>query len=118
MMCWYCHWGWSNPVADIYEKYLPLAGEPAMHYGPAHIVWDDENFKRSLVQACLDDWDEWVQKYRDDENGYSLPELAYVKASLVDLLALDDAVLSPAPDDGWDNPAAHPPTVPCRHTSR
>lgn len=30
MICWYCHWGWSVPVVDIYERYIQQAGESAM----------------------------------------------------------------------------------------
>ena len=49
-LCYYCHWGWPKPIADIYDKYLEIAGSSAMHFGPAHVVWEDENFERPLIQ--------------------------------------------------------------------
>ncbi len=89
MICWYCHYGWPSQVVDIYERYAPLAGESAMHYGAAHIVWDDENFARHHVQWCLDHFDEYK---RDDATD---AENAAVRDSLEALLALPDDVLDP-----------------------
>jgi len=102
-VCWYCYWGWSQAVADIYHRYLPIAGEAAMEYGPAHIVWADENFSRRSVQWCLDNFDD----YRD---AGSEEELAAVRQSLVDMLALPDEVRDPQPKeyDGQD-PDRYPP---------
>lgn len=105
-ICWYCHWGWSKAVADIYNKYRPIAGEDAMHYGAAHVVWDDENFEREHVQWCLDNFEEYK---RDDATP---AENEAVKQSLIDLLALPDDVLNPEPADYDDeHPEAFPPSV-------
>lgn len=88
----------------IYRKYLALAGESAMHYGPAHIVWDDENFEREHVQWCLDHCDE----YR--ASGSTDAEHEAVRESLNALLALPDSVLSPEPVDyDGQNPEQYPP---------
>lgn len=104
-ICWYCHWGWSKPVAEIYKRALAEAGEEAMHYGPAHIVWDDENFERDHVQWCLDHFDE----HRFD---HSPDDLVAVRRSLQELLALPDEVLSPEPAE-YDNehPEQYPPKI-------
>ena len=105
-ICWYCTWGWSKPVVEIYQRFAPVAGWAAMHYGAAHIVWDDENFEREHVQSCLDDFD----KYKRD---YCTPaENDAVRESLIALLALPDDVLAPCPDDyDNENPSAYPPRV-------
>lgn len=113
-ICWYCSWGWSAQVADIHDRALKLAGESALHYGPAHIVWDDENFEREDVQWCLDHFDE----HRGD---HSEDELAAVKTSLEELLALPDEILAPMPEDYDDeHPDRYPPNpaITMRHPYR
>ena len=112
MMCWYCHWGWPLPIADIYDRYRPIAGESAMHYGPAHVVWDDENFGREHIEWCLEHFADYsTDNHRPDE-------LAAVKASLMDMLALPDDILEPTEanrceaEDG--NPKDYPPSFPVR----
>lgn len=104
-ICWYCHWGWSKPVKEIHDRYQAIAGEEAMHYGPAHIVWDDENFDREHVQWCLDHFDEHRSDHGDTE-------MQAVRESLVALLALPDHILNPEPADYDDeHPELFPPTV-------
>lgn len=90
-VCWFCHHGWPEQIADIYETAVLVAGYSAMHFGPAHIVWEDENFARHHVQWCLDNF----SKYAGD---FSARELAAVAKSLSDLLRLQDSVLEPRPD--------------------
>ena len=85
--CWHCHFGWPKPVADIYDRYGAIAGDSAMHYGAAHIVWDDENFNRESVQWCLDHFEEYK---RDDCTD---SENEAVRDSLKALLELPDDVL-------------------------
>jgi hypothetical protein len=118
-VCWYCHWGWSKEVAAIYDRAVadierlneeddpwpPYEAESALHYGPAHIVWADENFYRDSVQWCLDHFDEYRRDMPD-------PVAAIVRRSLVELLALPDAVLDPEPADYDDeHPENYPPAV-------
>ena len=77
-----------------------------MHYGPAHSVWEDENFERESVEWCLDHFEEDM---RED----AIPEeYAAVRQSLVALLFLPDNVLTPCPED-YDNerPEQYPPQV-------
>lgn len=52
-ICWYCHWGWAKPVADIYEKAVDLldGDSSPLEFGPAHVVWSDENFE--MAEECL-----------------------------------------------------------------
>ena len=102
-ICWYCHWGWSKPVADIYLKALgKLDGyESPLHSGPAHVVWDDENF--GCAQACLDGFD----KYTD---GYTKEEMDIVKESLIELAQLPESAYEVIPDDYDDeHPELYPP---------
>ena len=104
-MCWYCYWGCSLEVQAIYDKHVAVAGESAMDYGPAHIVWGDENYQRESVQWCLDRFDEY-------QHGHGDAELAAVRASLVDLLALPDHILDPEREDyDGEHPENYPPTV-------
>ena len=106
-LCWYCYWGWSKPVAAIYARYAELAGESCMQYGPAHIVWADENFDRENVQWCLDHFDEYLDpECTDDQN-------SAVRQSLIELLALPDDVLSPQPANYiGQHPERFPPKAP------
>jgi hypothetical protein len=90
---------------DIYDKYLAVAGEDAMHYGAAHIVWDDENFDRGCVQACLDDFERWKRDDCTDEQNEA------VRQSLLDMLALPDDQREVEPDDyDGEHPDNFPPT--------
>jgi len=104
-ICWYCYWGWPKPVADIYLKALEkLNGyESPLHFGPAHVVWDDENF--DSAQSCLNDFD----KYTD---GYTKEEMDIVRESLVELAALPESDYEIIPDDyDGEHPELFPPTV-------
>lgn len=101
-LCYYCHWGWPKPIADIYDKYLEIAGQSAMHFGPAHVVWEDENFERHLIEWCLVEADTYRAYDCTDE------EHEAVKQSLRELLTLPDAIFV-VPEGGWDDPDKHPP---------
>ena len=80
-MCWYCHWGWPKPVADIYLEAVDrlYGNEWPLHWSASHIVWEDCNF--NSAQWCLDHFDE----YRGD---YSDSELRVVRWSLMKLARL------------------------------
>ena len=85
-MCWFCHWGWPEPIANIYLKAVADLREidgnlSPLHFGPAHIVWEDCNF--DCAQWCIDNFDE----YRGD---YTDAELAIVMRSLHELLEVED----------------------------
>ena len=103
-MCWYCHWGVAEPVAEIYKEALARLGgdESLLLYGPAHIVWSDFNFEREHVQWCLDHF------YAEDY----LSDMEPVYWSLKELLKLPHEVLSPEPDnDGDIDYALLPPKI-------
>jgi hypothetical protein len=109
--CWYCYWGWAEPVARIFREAVESLGgdENPLLYGPGHIVWEDENFNRSSVEFCLRQCDEKPAASWD----MSADALAAVRASLEALLALPDAAREVQPE-GYDgeNPQDYPPAVP------
>ncbi len=105
-ICWYCYWGWAKPVADIYDEALRrLDGYMSpLHFGPSHIVWEDENF--DCAELCLKDFNEY------DNNNYSPEELAIVRWSLEELAKLPEDIRCIEPDDYDDeNPQLFPPKV-------
>lgn len=101
-ICWYCYWGWAKPVAEIYLKALEkLQGDSSpLHYGPAHIVWEDEN------------WDsaEWCLEHIDTNN--TVEDLEVIRWSLEELvkIPLADREIEPENYDGV-NPEKFPPTA-------
>ena len=102
-ICWYCHWGWYKPVAEIYNKaVVKLNGhaEP-LHYGPSHVVWDDENF--DSAEFCLENFDRYI-------GDYSNADLKIVRESLEELAKIPLDVRCPEPDnyDG-EHPELYPP---------
>lgn len=110
-MCWYCHWGWSRPVADIYRKYVAIVGESAMQYGPAHIVWADENFEDYNIQWCLDAARRG-KYWHEGESEETSEQKAAVIASLEELLEIPECVRCPEPEDYDDeHPEDYPPPV-------
>ena len=101
-ICWWCYWGWPKPIADIYHAALAKLGgdEAALQYGPAHIVWSDENF--DLAQSCLDNFAEY-------ESYHTKEELAVVRESLEQLLAVADEYKDEPEEYGGENPQDCPP---------
>lgn len=102
-ICWPCYWGWPKVVADIYLRALDKLGgdESPLHFGPAHVVWEDENFQ--CAQKCLDDFD----KYTD---GYTPEEMRIVKDSLIELSKLSESEYDVVPEDYDDeHPELYPP---------
>lgn len=102
-ICWYCHWGWPKPVAEIYQRALrDLDGDDSpLQFGPAHIVWSDENF--DSAEWCLENF----EQYKGD---YSEESLLVVRRSLEELAALPLEVRCAEPDDYDDeHPQMYPP---------
>ena len=79
--CYWCHWGWPKPIREIYEDCLAKLGgnRNPLHFGPAHLVWEDENW--DLAQWCLDHFDEFKFDLTECE-------LVIVRESLVRLIAV------------------------------
>lgn len=107
-ICWYCHWGWPLEVANIARAArADLGGDShLLEYGPAHVVWCDENFGDANIEACIRECDQDRGRY----GHISDAEMAVVRRSLVDLLAVPAHVREcvPADYDG-ECPADYPP---------
>lgn len=104
-ICWYCHWGWAKPVAEIYiEAIKRLEGyDRPLLYGPSHIVWEDENWDDDSLQYCLDN----IEKEKDN---FFQEELDVVRWSLEELLKIPQEQREVCPDDYDDcHPANYPP---------
>lgn len=103
-VCWYCHWGWSKPVADIYHKAVHELGyADPMEFGIGHVVWSDENFSNETLA--------WVLK-QNDSGRYPDRENAIVRRSLEDLLKIPESVrdCEPSEYDGR-HPENFPPPI-------
>lgn len=102
--CYWCHWGWPNPIYTIYRDALSkLNGDDSpLLFGPAHIVWEDENW--NSAQWCIDHFDE----YRRDMTDH---EADVVRESLVKLLSVPDEYKKEPEGFDQDNsdPADFPP---------
>ena len=106
-ICWYCHWGWAKPVAEIYLKALEdLDGDDSpLTYGPGHIVFADENF--DSAEYCLSKFDEY-----ENFGEFSSKDLEIVRSALQAVAALPLDVRCIEPDDYDDeHPELYPPTV-------
>ena len=93
-LCWYCHWGWAKPVAEIYlEARNRLSGDDApLRYSASHIVWSDENFDDESVNWCL-------QNFNKHTSNFDSMDLAIVRRSLEDLLKIPEKIRCPCPED-------------------
>lgn len=114
-ICWDCYWGWPKPVADIYKKALDELDDwdSPLHFGPAHVVWEDENFHSA--ESCLEKFEEYSAEWIDahieegdkDEGDCAM---AIVKESLKSLAALPLNVRCVEPEDYDDeHPELYPP---------
>ena len=122
-ICWYCQWGWPKAIAEIYLRARrdiddalaageenwqgePDCGETAMDFGPAHVVWSDENF--DSTDWCLEHCD--APQFKD----WNKEALKIVRRSLRELASLPLAIRLPpegfSEDD--DRPELYPPEMP------
>ena len=101
-VCWWCHWGWPKPIRDIYiEAVRKLEdNESPLLFGPAHIVWEDENW--DAAQWCLDHFDEFRGDHSDED-------LEVVRWSLEELLKVDKEFMTVPEDYDGENPQNYPP---------
>jgi len=101
-ICWYCYWGWPKAIKDIYDKAIEkLDGdENPLHFGPSHIVWEDENF--DSAQWCLDNFDKHSDNLSDEDK-------AVVRWSLEQLLLPDNVINSEPEDYDDEHPENYPP---------
>ncbi len=102
-ICWYCHWGWSKPVAEIYLAAVEKLGgdDIELRDGISHVIWEDENFH--LAESQLEKFDSYQHRTGIDE-------LAIVKWSLEELVKIPLDIRCPEPDDyEGENPQDYPP---------
>lgn len=106
-ICWYCHWGWAEPVVEIYLEALKcLDGNCGPLLGPiSHIVWADENFNDISIKWCL-------KNFNKHKSKYNLIDQGIIKRSLKELLKIPEDIRCPCPKDynGID-PENYPSTV-------
>lgn len=101
--CWHCHWGWSRAVRDVFDRAIEalLGDDNPLLYGPAHIVWEDENW--DSVDWCIEHFNEHRGKYTE-------LQLAVVMKSLVELRDLPPETRDPCPKDyDGQHPDKYPP---------
>ena len=105
MICWYCHWGWPKPVAEIFQTAVTRLGgdDTPLTGGQSGIVWGNENF--DWAEKCL-------ERFNEQEEGYTAEELAVGRWSLEELakLPLEVRCVRPEEYDG-DDPHLFPPPV-------
>jgi hypothetical protein len=103
MTCWFCKHGWPKPIRDIYDDAVRLlAGDRwPLHYGPAHVVWEDENF--DAAEWCLENF----ERFKGD---YGEGQLAVVKESLERLVEVPMEIRA-MPTEDFDPP----PEWECEH---
>lgn len=116
MICWYCHWGWAKPIADIFLKAKEALGgnDELLIYGVGHIIWADENFSLAHVNKCLSDWPDWVDSTRDlNKSGIkdvSLGECLIVRYALQQLADIIESIPEVEPEDyDGEHPENYPP---------
>jgi hypothetical protein len=105
-ICWHCHWGWPKAVADIYDRACKDLGDEdghALHYGPGHVVWDDENWHSA--EWCLEHFDEYAKDLSESEK-------VIVRRSLQELseIPLEERDLEPEDYDD-EHPEHYPPPL-------
>lgn len=71
-------------VDDIYERGIRDGGFDAMHFGPAHIVWEDGNLEDSYIRWCIEHFDKY-------SSGLDAKDLEAVRRSLEELLLVPEA---------------------------
>lgn len=108
--CYWCYWGWPKQIADIYDRAVAdleaIGGDSGdMDYGPAHVVWEDENWH--CADECIPDCDNPPPRL-----SHMRPDvLAIVKRSLVELSALPESMKTEPEGYDGDNPENFPPTM-------
>ncbi len=100
MSCWYCHWGWAKPVADIYDEAVRQLGgdDSVLHWSAGHVVWEDENF--DSADWCLKHFDEYTT---GEHGGYDEKSLKTLRWSLEELDKLPYEVRCISPEDRDEN---------------
>lgn len=102
-ICWYCHWGWPKQAQEVYARGVESAEESSMLYGPAHIVWADENFDSASVLWCIEHAGEYPGDLKPEQ-------IDIVLRSLKELLEVPEEIRCCEPDDyDGEKPELYPP---------
>jgi hypothetical protein len=106
-VCWHCYWGWPKIVADIYNAARAKCGYDVLHFGPSHIVWEDENWDNNNILWCIEETKK--EKYIT-EREFSQEEIDICRWSLEELLKIPFEERNLEPED-YDNehPENYPP---------
>ena len=56
---------WSPAVKAIYDKAMARTSMTAMHFGPAHIVWEDGNY--DSAEWCLKNFHKYCRDFTPGE---------------------------------------------------
>ncbi len=104
--CWYCHWGWAKQVFDIGKKHETRLRDSELAFGPGHVVWSDENFDTSIIEACIRE----AEEHRGD---LSDAELAIHVEALKELLTVPEEIRNCEPEgyDGEGDTSLFPPAA-------
>jgi hypothetical protein len=125
-ICWYCHWGWPAVVREIHDRYAAMCihGADGLHYGPSHVVWDDENFTDHTIIGCIEGAAEHHQEFigtdtdfgalagRGESEEFWNPVQDFLMAvmSLLELLQVPEAIRCCEPEDyDLERPENYPP---------
>jgi hypothetical protein len=105
-ICWFCHWGWARRVVDIYKAAVEKLNDSsdALHWGPSHIVWEDENFDDDDIDFSLKACDEWT-----DFDRFSKKEIEAVRESLLALKQVPIQFREPPKSYDGEHPEKFPP---------
>lgn len=133
-MCYWCYWGWPVELADIHDESVerieaileplrfnketfeevqtePPSGFSALHFGPGHVLWEDENW--DCADYCLKECDgEMVE-------GWVPAAVEVLRDSLRRVIALPDHLKREPEGYSEDetDPKDFPPPWPVRHYS-
>lgn len=91
---------WPKEIQDIYKEACRRLGSDGeypsnvpLHFGPAHIVWEDGNF--DSAEWCLENFDRYTDRFTKEE-------MDVVKWSLQELVKLPLEVREVEIDDDDD----------------
>lgn len=94
-------------VTKIYNQALGMCDGmwKALHFGPSHIVWEDENFWDHSIEFCINEMN--TETY----DNFSDEQLNAVRWSLEQMALMPESERCVEPDDyNGENPDDYPPT--------
>lgn len=98
---------WGVKTKAVYRVSLEAVGGDAdvLDYGPAHVVWADDNFEDESIQFCLGECEtrrqEWLDKFGE-------AKLDAVRTSLELLLKIPEDERGDDPQDYGDDDQSSP----------